>query len=96
MAIILIEFNVEEKDEYSIVKFELKGNITPEVLKNLRPPQINPAKGVVLTGRGPIWLYCFLSHFYHPTRFIAVYDPRIGAVVTESHSEKSIGEIIKI
>lgn len=38
-------------------------------------------------GRGPIWLYGFLVHFYHPTVWVATYDPRLGgAVVVESHS----------
>ncbi|MEM1588671.1 MAG: CRISPR-associated ring nuclease Crn3/Csx3 [Candidatus Bathyarchaeia archaeon] len=91
-----IKFKVEEKTEYSIVEFELENNITPDILSSLKPPNVNGQKGVILSGRGPIWLYCYLTHFYHPTRFIAVFDPRLGAVVVQSHHpEKKVGEIIK-
>ena len=72
-------------------------NVTPDILEKLNPPKVNSAKGVILSGRGPIWLYCYLVHHYHPTRFIATYDPRIGAVVVESHTQDhKIGEIIKV
>ncbi|RLI81162.1 CRISPR-associated protein Csx3 [Archaeoglobales archaeon] len=94
----MIEFKVEEKDEYSIVSFELSNVITPEKLSSLRPPKVNPTKGVILSGRGPIWLYCYLAHYYHPTKFIATYDPRLGgAVIVESHSpEYEVGKVIKV
>jgi len=48
----MIEFKVEEKDEYSIVSFELSSVITPEELTSLEPPKVNPTKGVILSGRG--------------------------------------------
>jgi len=53
---------------------------------------------VVLSGRGPIWLYCFLTHFYHPTKFIAVYDPRIGGgVIVETHTPGySVGDTLEV
>ena len=94
----MIEFKVEEKDEYSIVSFELSSVITPEELTSLEPPKVNPTKGVILSGRGPIWLYCYLAHYYHPTKFIATYDPRLGgAVIVESHDLRHrVGEVIKI
>ena len=93
-----ISFRVSEKKEYTLIHFELNETIEPDILKNLKPPEIDPTKGVILSGRGPIWLYCFLVHFYHPTKFIATYDPRLGgAVVVESHSVKyKVGEIVKI
>ena len=91
-----VRFFTRELDEYTLVYFELDV-IKPEALKSLKPPKVDSTKGVVLSGRGPIWLYCYLVHHYHPTRFIAVYDPRIGAVVVESHwPGYSIGDIIKI
>lgn len=93
-----INFKTAEKEEYTIIHFELKESITPEALKNMEPPRVNGRKGVVLSGRGPIWLYCFLTHYYHPTKFIATYDPRLGgAVIVESHSSQhKIGETLKI
>jgi len=54
--------------------------------------------GVILSGRGPVWLFGFLIHFYHPTLFVATYDPRIGgAIVVQSHSKKyKAGDIIPL
>ncbi len=93
-----IEFKVKEKENYTLVHFELNGTIIPEILKKLKPPKVNSTKGVVLSGRGPIWLYCYLVHHYHPTKFVAIYDPRIGgAIVVESHEQKlEVGEIIEV
>ena len=92
-----IEFRTKEKETYTIVYFELKENITPEILQQLKPPKVDETKGIVLSGRGPIWLYCYLAHYYHPTKFIATFDPRIGGVITESHaSDYKVGEIIKV
>jgi len=93
-----IKFKSDEKDAYTIVSFELSDVITPDILRFINPPKVNPTKGVILSGRGPIWLYCYLVHHYHPTKFIATYDPRLGgAVIIESHTlGYRIGEIIKV
>jgi CRISPR-associated protein Csx3 len=92
-----VNFDITEKDEYTLVSFEIPDILTPEDLSALYPPKVNGAKGVVLSGRGPIWLYCFLAHFYHPTKFIATHDPRLeGAVIVERHSpEYKVGSVIR-
>ena len=93
-----IKFKVKEKENYTLIHFELEDNIVPEILKKVKPPKVDGTKGVVLSGRGPIWLYCYLAHYYHPTKFIATYDPRIGgAIVVESHEQGlEVGEIIEV
>ena len=92
-----IEFKIKEKEKFTIVHFELEGNITPEMLQELQPPEVDGTKGVVISGRGPIWLYCYLTHHYHPTKFVATFDPRIGAVIVESHNpDYKVGEIIEV
>jgi CRISPR-associated protein Csx3 len=92
-----MKFNVKDEDKYSIVSFEIEGVISPEDLAALTPPKVDGSKGVILSGRGPVWLYCFLTHFYHPTKFIATYDPRLGgAVIVETHSaEYAVGSVLK-
>ncbi|MDH7515423.1 MAG: CRISPR-associated ring nuclease Crn3/Csx3 [Bacteroidota bacterium] len=73
------------------------GNIAPEDLKSVRlPKKIDWSKGVVLSGKGPIWLYGTLIHLCHPATWVAVDDPRIGAVVVESHAPEPpfVGDII--
>lgn len=97
-----MKFQLTKFDEYVLVAFEFDEVLKPGDLSGLEPP--NPVlgkfshKGVVLSGRGPVWLYGFLVHFYHPTAFVAIFDPRLnGAVVVESHIPgKVIGDVIKI
>ena len=93
-----INFTVVEKELYIIVHFELEEPILPEILQNINPPKVNSTKGIILSGRGPIWLYSYLTHHYHPTKFIAIDDPRLGgAVIVESHNPNyKSGEIIKV
>jgi len=98
-----IRFEVKEiKDGITLVQFELERELEPNDLKKVEPP--DPVKNkfststVILVGRGPIWLYGFLVHYYHPVRAIAVFDPRLnGAVVVESHVKAlEVGNLIKM
>ena len=93
-----VKFDIKEEKDWSILLFELNDPITPDALKSVNPPKVKGTKGVVLSGRGPIWLYCFLVHCYHPTKFIAIYDPRLsGAVIVESHSSGyKVGDVVKV
>lgn len=91
-----MKFKVKELDNFTIVHFELENPIKPEELKKIEAPKVNPRKGVVISGRGPIWLHCFLAHRYHHTPFVAIYDPRIGAVVVQSHTDLKEGNVIDI
>lgn len=92
-----INFSTEEAGEYTLVKFDFEGIIDPGILTTIDPPSVEPTKGVIISGRGPIWLYCNLIHHYHPTKFIATHDPRLGgAVIVESHSKSyKVGTVIK-
>ena len=61
--------------------------ITPnEPLPTL--PEIPRGAVVVVEGRAPIWRYGFAFHLLHGSAAgaIAVYDPKIGAVIVASHS----------
>jgi len=91
-----MKFITKELENFTILHFELKNPIKPEELKSLEIPKVNPRKGVVISGRGPIWLHCFLAHNYHHTKFVAIYDPRIGAVVVQSHCNLKEGEVLDI
>ena len=91
-----MKFVVTELEEYTIIHFELENPIKPEELKALKIPNINPRKGVVISGRGPIWLHCFLAHKFHHTQFVAIYDPRQGAVVVQSHTDLREGDVLDV
>lgn len=92
-----VKFTVNEEKEFTLISFEMSDILSPEDLATITPPEVNGAKGVILSGRGPIWLYCFLTHFYHPTKFIATYDPRLeGAIIVERHApEYNVGSVLK-
>jgi len=75
------------------------GIIEPEDLKGLKLPEgIQPSLGVVLEGRGPIWLYGYLVHECHATAWVGCFDPRLeGAVVVEVHTRSvSVGSVLKL
>ncbi len=92
----MIQFKVEEKD-FSVVEFSLEGPISPEVLKEIEAPRVNPRKGVVISGRGPVWLYAYLTHEYHHAKWVATYDPRLGAVVVQTHDPAvKAGDVIEV
>ena len=86
----------------TLVEFELSdGVIAPsdlaEALKSA--PEVDPTKGVILSGRGPVWLFAALVHEYHPTAWVGTNDPRLGgAVVVENHhpDAPSIGEVVPL
>jgi CRISPR-associated protein Csx3 len=52
-----------------------------------RLPDIPRGALVVIEGRAPIWRYGMAFHRLHgsPAGAIAVFDPRLGAVVVASH-----------
>jgi len=84
------------KKDFQILRIEFEGIITPDILKSLElPAGIDPKMGVIISGRAPIWLYCFLIHQLHPTVWVACHDPRLGAVVVVTHSrEVQVGQIL--
>ena len=50
-------------------------------------PEISRGAVVVVEGRAPIWRYGMALHRLHgsPAAAIAVFDPRLGAVIVASH-----------
>lgn len=97
-----IEFTVDLREKFGVLKFNLADSITPKDLRDLIPDnaknELFSGKGIILSGKGPIWLYGYLVHYYHATQWVATYDPRLdGAVVVESHvTDVSVGDIIKL
>ena len=93
------KFSVKEHDAFILVEFELDPPvITPEELKGITPPAVPVGNGVIISGRGPIWLYGAVIHHFHPASWVAVFDPRLGGgVVVESHiPEVQVGDVIRL
>ncbi|HPC39237.1 MAG TPA: CRISPR-associated ring nuclease Crn3/Csx3 [Exilispira sp.] len=97
----VLKYNLKSGEKIILLEFELKKNLEPQDLNfiNLPDPvkEKFASKLLILSGRGPIWLYGFMIHHFHPCKAIAIYDPRIdGAVIIESHSEEyKIGVVVK-
>lgn len=61
-------------------------------------PPIPPGALVVIEGRAPIWRYGMAMHRLHGSAAgaIAVYDPRLGAIVVASHNPAwREGDVVK-
>lgn len=96
-----MKFSTDVKNHFTLVEFDLAesgGVITPDDLREITPPLVDARKGVIISGRGPVWLFATLAHFYHPTKWVAAYDPRLGGgVVVQSHDENvDIGDVIPV
>ncbi len=81
---------------FQAIEIELQGaGYARRPVQTPAPRRDQPRLGVVLTGRAPIWLYGWLVHECHCTRWVACYDPRLGAVVVSSHHpEARVGQVI--
>lgn len=99
----IMKWKVVEVDESTtLIEFELKRNLEPGDLNVINLPDPIKlgfsSKLVVVSGRGPIWLYSFITHRYHIVKALAVYDPRFsGAIIVASHDTRyKEGEIIRV
>lgn len=76
----------------------VEGPITPEDSPP-SPPEIPRGSVVVIGGRAPVWRYGMAFHRLHGSAAaaIAVYDPRLGAVVVASHNpDWRVGQVIDV
>lgn len=84
-------FKVRDEGGLKIIVFEIpQGVTTPEEFSTAIDENAalltGGPKGVVIDGRGPVWAYGMLLHEAHPSTFVATRDPRLGAVVVETHT----------
>jgi len=85
----------------NLVHVEIVGDrfVEPAKLRELKLPEVDTTKPVVLEGPAPIWLYSHMAlRYMHKTPFLAIYDPRLGAgVVVASHTETvKVGSLVKL
>lgn len=84
----------------TLLEFQIgeNGNLDPSELRDMDIPEVDGNKGVIVSGRGPVWLYGHLLHHLHVTRWAATFDPRQGAVVVSTHHKDAplIGEVLSV
>lgn len=88
-----------EKENHRLLYFEIPGKegVTspPLFAESVKGLNLASGKGLVVSGKGPIWGYGMILHKAHATPWVAFADPRLGgAVVVQSHNaEYSPGDI---
>jgi CRISPR-associated protein Csx3 len=90
---------ISTDQNFQILNVLITGNglTSPSILNDIKiPNNLDPTKGVVVYGKGPIWLHSYLVHECHHTSWVATFDPRKGGVVVQTHSENGpfVGDII--
>ncbi len=97
-----LNFTVTENEIYTFVEMEInnpEGVLDPSDLAQIKAPSVPGHKGVIISGRCPVWVYSMLTHEYHPTAWVACYDPRKGGgVVTSRHTPNApaIGSVVPL
>ncbi|TDA40633.1 MAG: CRISPR-associated protein Csx3 [Thermoproteota archaeon] len=87
-----VEFSLSG-DKVQLLEFIIRKEVLePKDLPLIKPPDVDPSKPLIISGRGPHWLYQFLVHRYHFCRILATFEPRMGkGVIVESPSSEEIG-----
>ena len=63
---------------------------------------VSPAKGelpgVIISGRLPVWAFVSIAHLFHPAKWVATFDPRLGgAVVVATHvPDIQVGDVLPV
>lgn len=96
-----IEYKIKELAESTLLEFNIQGGVLDvtelqDAVENA--PQLPARKGVIISGRGPVWLFCALAHKYHYCTFVATFEPRMqaGVVVVTHVKDKKIGDLIPL
>ncbi len=98
--------NVLDRGDYLFVDIAIGGNtiMSPEELGNLLSAVRKTVgekyygKGVVISGRLPVWAHSALAHLFHASKFVAHFDPRFkGGIVVSSHDKMyKIGQVVPV
>lgn len=86
----------KETPDYTLVEFALGGDFKIEDLDKVIPPEVDPSKPVLISGRGPLYLTQTIAaayRHYKGTPAVGFYQPasKFGPAKTEigiSHSEE--------
>ena len=79
-----LTWTVRNESNYTFIEFSIKGELIryQELNTISLPPNLDRRRGLVISGKGPVWLYAFLVHLAHEFAWVAVNDPRLGGGIT--------------
>jgi len=97
----MIPHQTQEGLEYQHLRFKIlheSGILEPgDLCELVLPDGIQWNQGVVIEGKGPIWLYGYLVHQCHAAAWVGCFDPRLGAVVVSTHVRTiEVGQVLPI
>ena len=99
----ILNWDVTFENGYTVVFFTIArtdGILEYELLSKIHlPPELQgkEGQGLIISGKGPVWLYAYLTHLAHPFAWVGIYEPRQqGAIVVERHTpaSPSVGEVV--
>jgi|GEM_PF-296142 len=89
---------ISTNDDFQILDIRmLAARIQLDVVGQLALPEsVDFAKGIVINGKAPIWLYARLVTLCQEAPYVATFDPRHGAIVVASRADaaRRVGDII--
>jgi CRISPR-associated protein Csx3 len=98
----MLNWKVTNGQQWTLIEFELEGSLDPRSLVDVGLPASAHKRmnlGLIISGRGPVWLYGRLVHLAHPFAWVATYEPRLRAgIVVESHVPHGpqVGQLVPI
>jgi CRISPR-associated protein Csx3 len=99
----ILKWTTKYYETFTFIEFTLVTDIIkPSGLKEVDlPGDIEDRRnlGLIISGRGPVWLYAHLVHRAHPFAWVAVYDPRLNAgIVVMNHvpDGPAIGSLVLV
>jgi CRISPR-associated protein Csx3 len=98
-----VDFTVRAEADYTVLHFDIGNSVmAPDDLRDIDLPgelMGRRDRGLIISGRGPVWLYGHLLHCAHAFAWVGTYDPRLNAaVVVANHisSGPQVGSVVPV
>jgi len=91
-----VGWKITTKGEWTQVEFVLGGEMIPEQLASVVPPELPMGSRIIISGRGPLWMAAAIAMAYHGVaKAVACLQPKVGATVCITHiKEVALGTVI--
>lgn len=102
MAILFNMSSIDADGQFpaTLLEIEIEGGVCEASdLAKIVVPNVPGDRGILISGRAPVWLFSFLTHHFHVCQWVATFDPRLaGGVVTSRHSVDApeVGQVVSI
>ncbi len=85
-----LPFHIFENADFTLVQFSSPRHLQPEQLKNILPPAVNPAKGVVIASNAPPWIIATVGLAYAKAAAWVACTQKYGAAVVAISNDKAM------